>query len=392
MRTKLIKIALGALCAITAMFPAVSVLANAEGNSVETINNIGMGNVSITLNEYKVDAAGNKVLNNSESKIVLPGEAISKYSEITVNAHKSLIRAKVMVSGDKEIVDLNESWVRLVEDKNWSRIGEYWYYTEPVDHGKTIAFTKDIIIPTSEDNVVQNKNFNVVIWVDAVQYDNFKPNFRSNDPWFGTVIETSVYDTYRNKESESAGLAVFYEGGAQGLIANTGDVFKNFKTLMPGDTVSDKLVIGSSYANPVRLFFRIDKIDNEALAKQVELTIKAGEVPIFNGTLASAMNEVYLAYMTQGYQAVLTFELKVPEELKNDYALTDAKQKWVFRADLGGDPTKSRIISRNTSDPTNTAMYMVICGVAVAVCAGAAVYVIRRRKDEDSDSESATKE
>ena len=139
-------------------------------------------------------------------------------------------------------------------------------------------------------------------------------------------------------------------------------------------------------------FVRIDKIDNEALAKQVELTIKAGEVPIFNGTLASAMNEVYLAYMTQGYQAVLTFELKVPEELKNDYALTDAKQKWVFRADLGGDPTKSRIISRNTSDPTNTAMYMVICGVAVAVCAGAAVYVIRRRKDEDSDSESATKE
>ena len=409
LKTKFLKAVVSAVCALTTMFTATSMAVYAEGDktgtgtstttttttttttdntvknggTVETINNIGLGNVSISLNEYKVDANGKEtaIPGNSDQKIVLPGETISKLSKITVNAKKSWIRAKVMVSGDKEIKDLDPKWVRLVEDKHWVKKGDYYYYTEPVDHGKTISFTKDVVVPITEENEVANKKFNVIIWADAVQYDNFKPNFNSDNPWFGTVIETSAYTTHRDKEAGNSGIAVWYEGGAQGLIANTSDTFKNFATLMPGDTVSDSLTIANSYSSPVRLFFRIDAIDNEKLAKQVTLKIKAGEIEIFNGTLASAMKEIYLAYMTPGYQAVLTYELNVPAELKDEYELTDAKQKWVFRAELSdGSYTPG-----NTSDPNNVMKYVYVLGGCLAVAAIAGSIVIATKKKEERE-------
>ena len=348
---------------------------SAEGQSVETVNNIGMGNISISLNEFKVSADGKEtpIAGNHDEKIILPGETISKLSKITVNGHKSWIRAKVQMEGDRRIEDLNPSWVSLCDDPAWLKKGEYWYYTEPVDNGKTIRFTKEVHIPEDEDNRVIGTPFNVIIWADAVQYDNFKPDFNSDDPWFGTVIELSAFETYRNREPGTTHFFVSYEGGAQGLIANTGDLFANFKTMMPGDTASDTVVIGNGYHQPVRLYFRIEGTENDSLAKQIRLRIKAGEVPLFSGTLADAMNEIYLAYMTPKWQAVLTYELEVPDHLKNEFELEDTSQKWIFRAELPGG---QRIVPR-TGDSTRTAVFKVL--LACSAAAGAAALVILRR-------------
>ena len=366
------------LCGVIAaglILSAGLVPVSAEGSSTETVNNIGLGNVSISLNEFRVDAAGKEtpIEGNSDRKIVLPGETISKLSRITVNGHKSWIRAKVMVSGDAKITDLDPSWVILAEDEHWLKKKDFWYYTEPVDHGKTIRFTKEVRVPDSEENTVKNTRFDVVVWADAVQYDNFKPDFDAEDPWFGTVIETSVYDTFRNKETGEKHFYVSYEGGAQGLIANTGDLFDNFRTLMPGDRVQDSVVIGNGYSQPVRLYFRIEGTENDSLARQIRLRIKAGEVPLFSGTLADAMNEIYLAYMTPKWQAVLTYELEVPDHLKNEFELEDTSQKWIFRAELPGG---QRIVPR-TGDSTRTAVFKVL--LACSAAAGAAALVILRR-------------
>ncbi len=347
----------------------------AEGTTVETVNHIGLGNVSISLNEFKVDSQGSEIPipGNADNKIVVPGEIISKLSKITVNGSKSWIRAKVLVSGDRRIEDLDESWVTLCDDQNWLKKGEFWYYTEPVDHGKTIRFTKEVHVPADEDNSTSGAPFQVVVWADAVQYENFKPNFNAEDPWFGTVIETSVYDTFRNKENGETHFFVSYEGGAQGLIANTGDVFANFRTLMPGDTVSDSLVIGNGYHQPVRLFFRIEGAENDSLAKEIKLHIKAGEMQIFNGTLADAMNEIYLAYMTPDWQAVLTYELEIPDHLKDEYELEDSEQKWIFRAELNNT---RRIIPRTGEENRNGFFTAVL---AVSAAGALAAYTILRR-------------
>ena len=351
----------------------------AEGSSTETVNNIGLGNVSISLNEFKVDAAGKEtpIEGNSDRKIILPGETISKLSKITVNGHKSWIRAKVMVDGDRKITDLDPSWVILADDEHWAKRKDFWYYTEPVDHGKTIRFTKEVRVPGTEENSVRNTSFNVVVWADAVQYDNFKPDFNAEDPWFGTVVETSVYDTFRNKPTGETHFFVSYEGGAQGLIANTGDLFDNFRTLMPGDRVQDSVVIGNGYHQPVRLYFRIEGTENDELARQVRLRVRAGEMQIFSGTLKDAMNEMYLAYMTPKWQAVLTYELEVPETLKNEFELEHTHQKWIFRAELN---TPQRITPK-TGDSSSLAAAGILLSISVAVAAAAVLILnLERRK------------
>lgn len=374
MKQTVLRRAAALVLALMALCPRMPV--SAEGGTVTTVNHIGTGNVSISLNEFRIGADGKEtpIEGNSDRRVVLPGDTVSKISKITVNGHKSWIRAKVMTEGDKRITQLDPSWVKLYEDDAWVRKGEYWYYTKPVDHGDTIRFTKEVKVPVETDQA--NAVFHVVIWADAVQYDNFSPNFNSEDPWFGTVIEESAYQTYRPGETGNTHWFVSYEGGAQGLIANAGDVFHNFASLMPGDRVSDSLVIGNGYTRPVRLFFRIEGATDDHLAKQVKLTIRAGGIQIFSGTLADAMNEIYLAYMTPKWSAVLTYDLEVPEELKNAYELADSEQKWIFRAEVS--PVKSLI--PNTSDPDSTAKYVIGVTVSLLIAACAAA-LLRRTED-----------
>ena len=345
----------------------------AEGDTVTTVNHIGTGNVSIRLDEYRVGAEGTEVPigGDGDRRVVLPGQTVSKISRITVNGHKSWIRAKVMTEGDKQIQNLDPSWVKLFEDDAWVQRGEYWYRTKPVDHGEAVRFTKEVRIPPEADS--SNAVFHVIIWADAVQYDNFKPDFNAKEPWFGTVIETSAYQTYRNSGTGDAHFFVSYEGGAQGLIANSEDLFKNFQTLMPGDRVNDSVVIGNGYTRPVRLFFRIEGDAGNALAGRVKLKIRAGETPIFSGTLAEAMNEIYLAYMTPKWTAVLTYELEVPEDLKNEFELQDAAQKWIFRAEI----SDSRNMIPPTGDQENLLRYGIGLALSVLLAAGIAVYLKR---------------
>ena len=346
----------------------------AEGDTVTTVNHIGTGNVSISLNEYRLSADGTEtpIEGNSDRRTVLPGDTVSKISKITVNGHKSWIRAKVMTEGDSRITTLSPAWVRLFEDDAWLHKGDYWYYIRPVDHGATIRFTKEVKVPTEAD--ASNAVFHVILWADAVQYDNFKPNFNAADPWFGTVIEESAYQTFRYRDPEDAHFFVSYEGGAQGLIANSGDLFHNFAVLMPGDHVSDSLVIGNGYTQPVRLFFRVEATGEERkLAERIKLNIHAGETKIYSGTLADAMNEIYLAWMTPNWTAVLTYELDVPEDLKNEFELTDTSDRWIFRAEL----SPVRRIIPNTGDPTHVGTYAAGLVLSVLAAAGAA-FLLRK--------------
>lgn len=347
--------------------------AKAEGGTVTTENHIGTGSVSISLNEYRLGPDGKEVPieGNSDRRTVMPGDTVSKISTITVNGHKSWIRAKVMTEGDQRITQLSPSWVTLCDESGWVKKGDYWYYTKPVDHGSTIRFTKEVRIPPEAD--ASNAEFHVVIWADAVQYDNFRPDFKKEDPWFGTLIEESAYQTYRPGSAKDMHYFVRYEGGAQGLIANSQDLFSNFQSLMPGDTVSDSLAIGNAYAKPVRLFFRIEGETDNALAKQVKLKIRAGEIQIFHGTLSDAMKEIYLAYMTPNWSSVLTYELEVPAELKNAFALQDCGQKWIFRAEV--NPVKNLI--PNTADPDDLKFYA--AGFAVSLLAAAIAFTHLRR-------------
>jgi len=164
----------------------------ATSYETEVINNVGIGDISIGLEEFELDESG--------------------------------------------IEGLSDYMVTL-DSNQWVKVGDYYYYIVPVDKDVSIDFVKEVRIPTEWDESYADKSFSIVVTADAVQADNFTPDFKSDDPWFGTVIETCVHTSYTSVQAEDEAFSVVFEGGAEGLVRTGDDFFANWGELMPGDTV-----------------------------------------------------------------------------------------------------------------------------------------------------------
>lgn len=166
----------------------------ATSYETEVINNVGIGDISISLEEFELDENGNEVPYEND-KVVLPGQKVDKIVRITNEANTAWIRAKLEYTSDDGIRGLSDHMVTLDSDE-WIKAGDYYYYLEPVEKDSFIDFVREVRIPTEWDESYADKSFSIIVTADAVQTDNFTPDFTSEDPWFGTVIETCVHTVY----------------------------------------------------------------------------------------------------------------------------------------------------------------------------------------------------
>ena len=374
MRNYIKKMLLGTL-SMFLLLPFVPVNADSYGE-IEVINNVEAGLVSISLTQH--DENNQEITDKTKPQIVVPNQVIHRVATITNQAEPCWIRAKVSYTFNDKAVVYPDNMITTASDK-WVKKGEWWYYKEAVAHNESVDFIKEEKMPEEWVEKDSGSEFRLLVHADAVQKVNFTPDFNRDDPWFGTVIETSLYDKAEHKTGTDTKFAVTFLGGSEGLIKKGADFFSNWGTLMPGDTVSDTLAIGNTYSEPVSLYFRIDDIDTGKFAKACELKVWAGEKLLYNGTLAGAMQEINLAYMDPGYSAVLRYELHVPEELRNEYALEDAKMKWVFRAEI-----HHRV---NTGESGTNLVVPIAVGTAAFVLLIAVAFVMSRKKKEGARNE-----
>lgn len=306
----------------------------AASYETEVINNVGFGDVSIGLEEFELDEDGNEIPYEND-KLVIPGQKVDKIVRITNQANTAWIRAKLEYTSDDGIKGLSDHMVTLADLDGWIKAGDYYYYTGPVEKDASIEFTKEVRIPAEWDGSYADKSFSIVITADAVQTANFTPDFTSQDPWFGTVIETCVHTSYDPAQAGNEAFSVVFEGGADGLVKTGEDFFSNWGELMPGDTMSDKVQVKNTYSRPVTIYFRTETVADDMLLKALQLEIKNGDTVIYSGTMDGAITDkVTLAYLRYGEDAELTYTLHVPAELNNAYALSATKTKWVFSAQL----------------------------------------------------------
>lgn len=305
----------------------------ATSYETEVINNVGIGDISISLKEFELDEDGNEIPYEND-KVVLPGQKVDKIVRITNEANTAWIRAKLEYTSDDGIRGLSDQMVTLDSDE-WIKAGDYFYYPVPVEKDSSIDFVKEVRIPTEWDESYADKSFSIIVTADAVQTDNFTPDFTSEDPWFGTVIETCVHTVYSPVQAGKTAFSVAFEGGAEGLVRTGDDFFSNWGELMPGDTVSDTVQIKNSYSRPVTIYFWTETIADDMLLKALQLEIKNGDNVIYSGTMDGAITDkVTLAYLKSGEETRLTYTLSVPAELNNQYALSSTKTKWIFSAQL----------------------------------------------------------
>lgn len=350
----------------------------ADGDdSTEVTNNGGMGNVSIAILSEQYDPDTKKNVPWDDTRIVLPGDKVSEIVTIVNEGEPAWIRAKLDFE-TKAVVNFKEDDVTFMD--GWIRKKDgYWYWPKEVKPGEKVQFMDAVSVPADwSSEQVKKTEFTARIHADAVQTRHFTPDFKSDDPWFGTVIEVSQYNYTREPHGGNAKFSITYEGGAEGLVRVGDDFFSNWDTLMPGDHLEDQVVIRNTYSRKLKMYFRSENAQTTELEENIKLKIYRGNETIFDGTLAQAKEEMVLAVMDPDSEFIFKYEIDIPKELNNKFDLTDAQVKWIFRVELLGSYIKNR---RQTGVNNDLMPYYIAAAGSVAVLAGLAIFLKKKKKN-----------
>jgi hypothetical protein len=318
----------------------------------EVVNTGRMGQVAIELNEYELDDAGNEIPYQND-KMVAPGENVDKIVRISNLGNDAWIRVKVEYEADEGIKGIDDSRL-VITDEHWKKIGDYYYYTEPVPLGTDIDFMKSFSVPEDISTSEARKHFAIHITSDAIQERNFTPDFNAEDPWFGTVIEERIYQPFDIDPESQEPFSVEFKDGSEGLVKVGDDFFSNWGTLLPGDTFTDKITVGNNYTKEVEIFFNTETIADDELLKQIQITIKNGDQVIYEGPLSGTVDKVSLGKFKKGESTDLFYTIHIPAELKNEFALAETKTKWIFSTSLGSDGTTSTSSNNKSSSSSSS--------------------------------------
>lgn len=158
----------------------------------------------------------------------------------------------------------------------------------------------------------------------------------------------------------AAASSVTYEGGAERFVFLPGsdytdtDLFDNFKGVMPGDKVEQKITVKNDYrgCDYVKIYMRAEAHDEAQnpisssvaaagenfasmtdFLSKLSMRVYQGEKVIYEASpdeLDGLSQNVLLGRFAYGESAQLNVVLEVPIELGNEYAYREGEVDWVF--------------------------------------------------------------
>lgn len=347
----------------------------AHSNSTSVTNQGKVGAVDIELHQSFP----------KEQTTLLPGQTVSIKSSIENKDEPAWIRVKLEYpsSGKEGLKELEDKFITFA-DGAWEKIGSYYYLKEPVDSGDTVSFTEALQFPGDWDNTMVNATLGMIFTSEAIQEKNFTPDFTSDDPWHGAVIEAFDGNDYTRKEEGSEQFSVIYENGSKGMIHVGDDFFSNWENLMPGDELDGEATIENHMNLPVEIYFEAESSGNSDLLDQIGITITNGSDVIYDGPLSGSIKpSVLLKQYGKDESTTFQYHLSIPAELNNAYALSEFKTIWTFSA-KEIQPEEPDLVERIIEVIKTGEYNTVICiiGLIIVIITSGILYIRRRRRTD----------
>lgn len=193
--------------------------------------------------------------------------------------------------------------------------------------------------------------------------------------------------------SGNAGNFVFEPGSDHSLT----DLFPNFKGVMPGDTLTQKITVKNDADNKVKVKIYIRSLgaheDSKEFLSQLGLKVKKSSDNDMAYMFDAAANEtaqltdwVYLGTLYSGGEVNLDVTLNVPVELPNEYQNKIGYLDWEFMIEeFPVEPDDPK--PPQTGDNSNMGLWftIMICSLIMMI-----ILLVWRKKDKE-DEESAVK-
>ena len=183
-----------------------------------------------------------------------------------------------------------------------------------------------------------------------------------------------------------AASSVTYEGGAEKFVFLPGseysdsDLFENFKGVMPGDILTQRIAVRNASDSQVRLYMRVDPVEEKYrdFLSRMNLQVSCKDEEIFDAAAsetAQLTENTLLGTFKRAGSTELVVTLTVPVDLGNEFMGTMGVVPWTFLVEeIPDDDTP------HTGDDFELSTWLIAAGMILLAIAAVLVQMKRQKK------------
>lgn len=183
-----------------------------------------------------------------------------------------------------------------------------------------------------------------------------------------------------------AASSVTYEGGAEKFVFLPGseysdsDLFENFKGVMPGDVLTQRITVKNAADSQIRLYMRADPVEelHREFLSRLNLQVTCKDTEIFDAAAsetAQLTENTLLGTFKRAGSTELVVTLTVPIDLGNEFMNTLGIVPWTFLVEeIPDDDTP------HTGDDFELSTWLIAAGMILAAIAVVLMQMKRQKK------------
>ena len=306
---------------------------------------LNTGFVNIKIKTYKLNDE-NREVEYEDDDVLLPGEEASFIPKIVNLGAKCYLRIKIdYINSDIDFRDYVTGF-----SSDFVKYEDYYYYNKVFNENDEVKLFDTVLIPGNANTIANGKRINFEIIAEAVQENNFIPNYSDEDPWNGITPAQNENSSYIIDVNDESTIIIKYDNDTENDIYVPDSFLESIKNAMPGDVFTDIIEIKNTYLNKAKFFIKLkadDADENEMkLLNVMNLQIRDSRGKLlYNGKLLTD-DDVFLTELAANEKENLEFRMSVPIDLTNEYSNLNPELLILFSSNKKkGDNSNSNISS-----------------------------------------------